>query len=358
MTPHPLPLQVRGAVRAYGSVRAVDGVDLELQPGELLVLVGPSGCGKSTLLRAIAGLDRPRRRRDRRWPARRMDDGRSAAPPERRPVGMVFQDHALFPHLTIGDNVAFGIRKKPSAERKAIVTELLEMVEIDHLAGRYPHEVSGGERQRASVARAVAPRPQLLLLDEPFAALDPNLRSQVRTQLVSPAARDAHTGRVRVPRPGRGHGPGRPGGGDAGRAPRAARRPDRRSTTGPPTGSSPRSWAMPPSCRSRCRDGVLATELGPIDGPAGAGREAGGGDPARRCRRGRGPRRHRRGRGLRVPGPHLDLRRAPRLGCGHPRHPPPLPGAGPRDPGARVPRPPTSHRWSTAADGADCCGWR
>ncbi len=184
MSAPPPPLQVRGAARSFGKTRAVDGVDLELHPGELLVLVGPSGCGKSTLLRAIAGLvalDEG----SILVGGNTVDDGRNATPPEHRPVGMVFQDHSLFPHLTIGDNVAFGIRKLPAAERKAQVAELLAMVEIEHLAKRYPHEVSGGERQRASVARAVAPHPHLLLLDEPFAALDPNLREQVRTQLVN-----------------------------------------------------------------------------------------------------------------------------------------------------------------------------
>jgi iron(III) transport system ATP-binding protein len=183
VTSTPPPLLVQGAVRSFGKTRAVAGVDLELHAGELLVLVGPSGCGKSTLLRAIAGLV-PLDEGSIAVGGEVVDDGRSATPPEHRPVGMVFQDHSLFPHLTIGDNVAFGIRKAPAAERKAKVAELLAMVEIDHLAERYPHEISGGERQRASVARAVAPHPALLLLDEPFAALDPNLREQVRTQLV------------------------------------------------------------------------------------------------------------------------------------------------------------------------------
>lgn len=179
-----LPLRVRNATKAYGATTAVGGVDLELHPGELLVLVGPSGCGKSTLLRSIAGLvTLDAGTIDVAGDV--VDDGRRAAPPERRPVGMVFQDHALFPHLTIAANVAFGIARQPAAQRQARVGELLDMVGISHLAERYPHEVSGGERQRASVARAVAPQPALLLLDEPFAALDPNLREQVRSELVA-----------------------------------------------------------------------------------------------------------------------------------------------------------------------------
>ncbi|MCB0972659.1 MAG: ABC transporter ATP-binding protein, partial [Acidimicrobiales bacterium] len=142
-----------------------------------------SGCGKSTLLRSIAGLT-PLDDGEIAVGGTVVDDGRRAVPPERRPVGLVFQEHALFPHLTIGANVGFGIRGSARAERATQVDDLLEMVGIAHLRDRYPHEVSGGERQRASVARAVAPRPALLLLDEPFASLDPNLRTAVRRALV------------------------------------------------------------------------------------------------------------------------------------------------------------------------------
>ncbi|MEZ5182657.1 MAG: ABC transporter ATP-binding protein [Acidimicrobiales bacterium] len=182
--PHPAPLRVRGATKSYGGTLAVDGVDLDLDPGELLVLVGPSGCGKSTLLRTIAGLSALDAGTIEVAGAA-VDDGRRATPPEQRPVGMVFQDHTLFPHLTLADNVGFGLRRRSATDRRRRVEDLLELVGIGHLARRYPHEVSGGERQRASVARAVAPRPALLLLDEPFAALDPNLREQVRAELVS-----------------------------------------------------------------------------------------------------------------------------------------------------------------------------
>jgi iron(III) transport system ATP-binding protein len=178
------PLEVRGAAKSFGATRAVDAVDLTLDPGERLVLVGPSGCGKSTLLRLVAGL-LPLDAGEIAVDGQVVDDGRSLVEPERRPVGLVFQDHALFPHMTIGANVAFGLRRRARAERRREVDGLLAMVDIAHLRDRYPHEVSGGERQRASLARAVAPRPRLLLLDEPFASLDPNLRAQVRAEVVA-----------------------------------------------------------------------------------------------------------------------------------------------------------------------------
>jgi iron(III) transport system ATP-binding protein len=159
----------------------VDGVSFELGCTELLALVGPSGCGKSTLLRVVAGLlDADGGSIE--LGGRLVDDGRNHVPPERRHVGLVFQEHALFPHLTVGDNVAFGIRKQPDADRR--VDHVLELVGLSHYRHRYPHELSGGERQRVALARALAPRPTLMLLDEPFASLDPNLRAQVRADVV------------------------------------------------------------------------------------------------------------------------------------------------------------------------------
>ena len=169
--------------RCFASTVAVDGVSLELGAHELLALVGPSGCGKSTLLRLVAGLHHVDSG-SISIAGTVVDDGRVAVAPERRQVGLVFQEHALFPHLTVAKNVAFGLRKMTPAATRARVTESLELVGLAAHAGRYPHELSGGERQRVALARALAPRPALMLLDEPFASLDPNLRSQIRADVV------------------------------------------------------------------------------------------------------------------------------------------------------------------------------
>ncbi|HEX2576227.1 MAG TPA: ABC transporter ATP-binding protein [Aquihabitans sp.] len=177
------PLQVEHATKRFGATVAVDDVSFDLADGELLVVVGPSGCGKSTLLRSVAGLEAL----DEgviRIGGEVVDDGRRRVDPERRSVGLVFQDHALFPHLTVADNVAFGMRDVRGAERRRAVAELLELLGLGGMGDRYPHEVSGGERQRVSLARAIAPRPALLLLDEPFASLDPTRRAQVRADVV------------------------------------------------------------------------------------------------------------------------------------------------------------------------------
>lgn len=184
MTDHPLPLVARGLAKRFDTVVALDQVDVSLQPGELLALVGPSGCGKSTLLRSIAGLvslDAGTIELD----GRLVDDGTHQLPPERRSIGLVFQEHALFPHLTVHDNVAFGIRNAARNDVDNRVDELLELVSLSPLGRRYPHELSGGERQRVALARALAPRPALMLFDEPFASLDRNLRLALRHDVVA-----------------------------------------------------------------------------------------------------------------------------------------------------------------------------
>jgi len=179
------PALVLDAVsKSYGSVAAACDLRLEAAPGELLTLIGPSGCGKSTTLRLVAGLERP----DSgciRIAGETVARGRSFTPPERRRVGLVFQDHALFPHLSVARNVAFGIDKLPKDEQRHRVAEMLDLVRLGDLAERYPHELSGGEQQRVALARALAPRPAIVLLDEPFSSLDETLRAQVRADTVA-----------------------------------------------------------------------------------------------------------------------------------------------------------------------------
>ncbi len=174
-------LRVAGASKRFAGVVAVDDVSFELGDHELLALVGPSGCGKSTLLRIIAGLQ-PTEHGSIELAGVVVDDGKRSVPPEQRRVGLVFQEHALFPHLTVSGNVGFGVRDRTRDDR---VAEMLELVGLAGYGGRYPHELSGGERQRVALARALAPSPALLLLDEPFASLDPNLRARVRDDVAA-----------------------------------------------------------------------------------------------------------------------------------------------------------------------------
>jgi iron(III) transport system ATP-binding protein len=172
-------LEVASIRREIAGRRVVDGVDLRLAEGELLALVGPSGCGKSTLLRAIAGLEPA----DGVVRLRGVDV--TALPAEKRRIGLVFQDHALFPHLRVEQNLLFGARDLPRRDRDRLVGELLELVRLPGIARRYPHELSGGEQQRVALARALAPSPSVVLLDEPFASLDASLRDELRGDVVA-----------------------------------------------------------------------------------------------------------------------------------------------------------------------------
>ena len=168
-----------------GHVRAaVQGASLALQRGQIGVLMGPSGCGKTSLLRAVAGLE-PVAEGRIEMDGRVLADAaaRTHVAPEQRRIGMVFQDFALFPHLSVADNVAFGVAHLPRGERGARVTQMLELVGLAHAARRAPHQLSGGQQQRVALARALAPQPQLLLLDEPFSSLDADLRERLAQEV-------------------------------------------------------------------------------------------------------------------------------------------------------------------------------
>jgi spermidine/putrescine transport system ATP-binding protein len=173
-------VQLRGVTKRFGTFTAVDRVDLEIQPGEFLTLLGPSGCGKTTLLRMIAGFEAP-------------DEGAvwldgvdvTHRPPYRRNVNQVFQSYALFPHLTVRENVMFGLKmqRMPDADARQRAAEAIALVSLQGFEERKPHQLSGGQRQRVALARALAPRPSVLLLDEPLSALDAKLRHAMQLEL-------------------------------------------------------------------------------------------------------------------------------------------------------------------------------
>ena len=175
----PAVIACSGLRRHFGPVRAVDGVDLVLRSGEIAALLGPSGCGKTTLLRLLAGFERPDAGSVTLGGELIAGAGRFVAP-ERRRIGMVFQDYALFPHLDVVGNVGYALGRRPDRAR---VDEVLELVGLAGLGDRRPHELSGGQQQRVALARALAPTPQVILLDEPFSNLDASLRDRVRTEV-------------------------------------------------------------------------------------------------------------------------------------------------------------------------------
>jgi iron(III) transport system ATP-binding protein len=173
-------VSLRGVVRRYGDVTAVNNAGLDVAKGSITALLGPSGCGKTTLLRLIGGLDTPNAG-SIALDGAELNGADVFVPPERRHIVMVFQDFALFPHMDVGRNIAFGL--PAGADRKRRVGELLQLVGLAGLEHRMPHELSGGQQQRVALARALAAEPRLILLDEPFSNLDPSIRARVRAEV-------------------------------------------------------------------------------------------------------------------------------------------------------------------------------
>jgi iron(III) transport system ATP-binding protein len=178
-------VSIRGLTLRYGDLAAVEGLSLEVGPGELVALLGPSGCGKTTTLRPVAGFLTPES--GEIWVGDRcLSSSASVVPPEQRRMAMIFQSYALWPHMTVAQNVAYGLRFKSGVSRSDRVRRVSEMLRVVQLAGyeaRYPGELSGGQQQRVAVARALVVEPEILLLDEPLSNLDANLREEMRFEI-------------------------------------------------------------------------------------------------------------------------------------------------------------------------------
>ncbi len=185
-------LDVEDIDAGYDDLQVLNQVSMALQPGEIGCILGPSGCGKTTALRAIAGFESI-------WRGRisiggvEVDNSKKSLPPERRNIGMVFQDFALFPHLRVDDNVGFGLRRWERQARQARISEMLAIVGMPAYARAYPHQLSGGQQQRVALARALAPRPSILLLDEPFSSMDVELREQLAREVRNILKQENHT---------------------------------------------------------------------------------------------------------------------------------------------------------------------
>ena len=176
-----LILEINNLSHSYGETNpTIRNINLDIEKSERIAILGPSGCGKSTLLRLIAGLEKPNK-------GQVIIDGivvsseNEIVPPEKRNIGLVVQEKALFPHLSVYDNICFGIKKNQN--KKTITSDLLQLLKIDLLKNKYPHEISGGEQQRVALARSLAPNPKLLMLDEPFSALDKDLKDTLYDEI-------------------------------------------------------------------------------------------------------------------------------------------------------------------------------
>ena len=175
-------VEFQDVTKRFGDVTALNGVSFDLVSGQILSLLGPSGCGKTTVLRLIAGFESPNQGAVL-LRGETVASGTIHVPPERRRVGMLFQEYALFPHLTVAQNVAFGLHRLPSGEKHSKLRRAVELVRLEGLEGRYPHELSGGQQQRVALARTLAPQPVVVLLDEPFSNVDASLRAQMRSEV-------------------------------------------------------------------------------------------------------------------------------------------------------------------------------